>query len=268
MSTEPLRTAGLGRPHRPLAPAEVRSATFTRTPFGRRGFEEYEVVRYLDRLADEIGTRDAAIARLMQENRRLSHALREWHREMIGYDGVDLVAQAQQEIEEQIARTEAYSREREEEAARHYDEIVAEAYEEAERALGDRFASDDHERIVRQRTMIAAVLQSLAALSTQVDATRQAFGFEIEKLDLGEPPDAGPIPVTDPGPDLSEIPSDAPDVPELPELPELPNIPRPVTPVAPVGPARTGESPIVGPETEGAGAPVSEDAGAGTQTLS
>jgi DivIVA domain-containing protein len=189
VSTDQTRIPPAPRSTRPQSPVEVRAATFTRTPIGRRGFDEHEVLRYLARLADEIGTRDSAIGRLMQENSKLRHAMREWQREMMGYDGVDLVAMAQQEIEEQIAQTESYSRQREEEAARLYDEILAEAYEEAEQQLGDLLSADHHDRLVRQQTMVTAVLQSLEALATQVDATRQAFGFEIDRLELFDPPE-------------------------------------------------------------------------------
>ena len=176
--------AAAPRPVRPLSPGELRAATFTRTPLGRRGFDEDEVLRYLDRLGGEIATRDDAIGRLMHENRKLRHALREWHRDMIGYEGVDLVSMAQQQVEEQIAQTDAYSRQREEEATRLYDEIVAEAYEEAERRFGAALSGDLEEQTSRQRTLIVAVLQSLEALATQVDATRQTFNSEIDKLEL------------------------------------------------------------------------------------
>jgi DivIVA domain-containing protein len=166
----------------------VRAAIFTRTPLGRRGFDEDEVLRFLDRLGGEIATRDDAIGRLMHENRKLRHALREWHRDMIGYDGVDLVTLAQQQVEEQVAQTDAYSRQREEEATRLYDEIVTEAYEEAERRLSEVMSDDLHEQAVRQRTLVVALLQSLEALATQVDATRQTFGAEIDRLELLEKP--------------------------------------------------------------------------------
>ena len=178
--------AAAPRPARPLSPGEVRAATFTRTPLGRRGFDEDEVVHYLDRLAGEIATRDDAIGRVMHENRKLRHALREWHRDMIGYDGVDLVTLAQQQVEEQVAQTDAYSRQREEEATRLYDEIMAEAYEEAERRVGEVLSDDLHEQTTRQRTLVVALLQSLEALATQVEATRQTFGAEIDKLELLE----------------------------------------------------------------------------------
>ena len=177
-----------GRPARPQTPGQVRAATFTRTPLGRRGFDEDEVLRYLDRLSGEIATRDEAIGRLMHENRKLRHALREWHRDMIGYEGVDLVSMAQQQVEEQIAQTDAYSRQREEEATRLYDEIVAEAYEEAERRLSEVMSDDLHEQAVRQRTLVVALLQSLEALATQVDATRQTFGAEVDQLAILEQP--------------------------------------------------------------------------------
>ena len=186
MNIDPTRTAPAPEGARPLSPRDLRAATFGRTPLGRRGFDEYEVVRYLDRVAGEIAIRDAAIARLIHDNDKLKHALREWHREMIGYDGVDLVALAQQQVEAQIAQTETYSREREEEAARLYDEIVTEAYEQAERQLRDDRSGDLQARSVRQRTLIVAVLQSLEALATQVDATRQAFGFEMGELEIVE----------------------------------------------------------------------------------
>lgn len=189
LATAPVSVpAAVQRPARPLSPGEVRAATFTRTPLGRRGFDEDEVVRYLDRLAGEIATRDDAIGRLMHENRKLRHALREWHRDMIGYDGVDLVTLAQQQVEEQLAQTDAYSRQREEDAARLYDEIVTEAYEEAERRFGAALSSDLQEQTARQRTLVLALLQSLEALATQVDATRQTFGAEIDKLEVLEKP--------------------------------------------------------------------------------
>jgi len=110
---------------------------------------------------------------------------------MIGYDGVDLVALAQQEIEEQIAQADSYSREREQEAARLYDEIVAEACERAEQEA--RRAAGHEEQLARQRTFIMALLQSLEALATQVDATRQAFTSDVDRLDaLGTRADAAP----------------------------------------------------------------------------
>jgi hypothetical protein len=154
--------------------------------FGRRGLDEYAVAQYLDRVADEIATRDDAINRLTTETRTLKHALREWHRQMVGYDGLDLVALAQQEIEEQIAQTDLYTREREKEAVRHYEQLLAEAHDRAVEQL----RADHHEQAVNQRNLVGAVLQGLEALATQVDATLQAFTTEVDKMGLLDVPDS------------------------------------------------------------------------------
>jgi DivIVA domain-containing protein len=167
-------------PARPLSPDDLRTATFARVTFGRRGLDEYAVAQYLDRVADEIAARDDAVARLTTETRTLKHALREWHRQMVGYDGVDLVALAQQEVEEQIAQTEIYTREREQEAARLYDQLLSEAHDRADEQL----RADHHEQTLNQRNLVGAVLQGLEALATQVDATLQAFTTEVDKMGL------------------------------------------------------------------------------------
>jgi DivIVA domain-containing protein len=185
-TTETTSSPGPHLPTRPLAPDDLRSATFARVAFGRRGLDEYAVAQYLDRVADEIATRDDTINRLTAETRTLKHALREWHRQMVGYDGLDLVALAQQEIEEQIAQTELYTREREKEAVRHYEQLLAEAHDRAD----DQLRADYREQAVNQRNLVGAVLQGLEALATQVDATLQAFTTEVDKLGLLDVPDA------------------------------------------------------------------------------
>ncbi|HEY8547927.1 MAG TPA: DivIVA domain-containing protein [Acidimicrobiales bacterium] len=211
-------TSGMGAYKLPrhLSPDQVRGATFERAPFGRRGFDEQEVLSYLERVADELAARDSEIARLEAENRQLKHALREWHRQLVGYDSAEIIARTQQHIEDQIAQAEQYSREREEEAARRYDEIVAEArrraQEEAERVVqaareagaleasatgaqgrgahangygGDAEAEGQRratEWLRRQQVYVGSLQQALASLAAQVDATRQAFGAEVERL--------------------------------------------------------------------------------------
>ncbi len=183
-TTETTSSLGPHLPPRPLGPDDLRSATFARVAFGRRGLDECAVAQYLDRVADEIAARDDTINRLTTETRTLKHALREWHRQMVGYDGLDLVALAQQEIEEQIAQTEIYTREREKEAVRHYEQLVAEAHDRADEQL----RADHHEQAVHQRNLVGAVLQGLEALATQVDATLQAFSTEVDKMGLLDDP--------------------------------------------------------------------------------
>lgn len=232
MSTD---TAGGLAPYklpRHLSPDQVRGANFERAPFGRRGFEEQEVHDYLGRVAEELAGRDGEIARLAAENRQLKHALREWHRQLVGYDSAEIIARTQQHIEAQIAQAEQYSREREEEAAQRYDEILAEAHlraqDEAERLVleqagrggasaggagagtGASAVDPEAERrrerewFDRQRTYVSALQQALGALAAQVGATQQAFSMEADRIvdGVASPPrpelSAGPAPPTPP----------------------------------------------------------------------
>lgn len=177
-----------------LTPDDVRGTVFERAPLGRRGFEENEVQDFLDQLADELEARDAEIARLTDENRRLKHGVREWHRRQEGFDAADLMARTQQQIDAQIAQAEEYSREREEEATRLYDQIVNEARQQAgtmddsgtngrpdgkavESHLDAQEQPDRH-----QQAYVTGLLQALDALAAHVDATRQAFSLEIGRL--------------------------------------------------------------------------------------
>ena len=202
MSTEPAGGLAAYKLPRHLSPDQVRDAAFERAPFGRRGFDEHEVQGYLERVAEEMASRDVEIARLAGENRQLKHALREWHRQLVGYDSAEIIARTQQHIEAQISQAESFSREREEEAARRYEEILAEArqraQDEAERYVYEQGASSakeaderdrDHERargdrewLARQTAYVGALRQALDSLASQVNATRQAFTFEADKL--------------------------------------------------------------------------------------
>jgi DivIVA domain-containing protein len=191
---------------------QVRAATFERAPFGRRGYDEVEVQAYLHQVAEELGWRDSEIAQLAGENRQLKHALREWHRQLVGYDAAELVARTQQHIEAQIAQAEAYSREREEEATRRYDEIVAEARRralaETQRLVNEATAGagEDEEWLARQQLYAHALLQALDALAAHVHATRQAFTFEISRL--GDIQDVGDVALAVGEPPLIPVPDD------------------------------------------------------------
>lgn len=183
---------------RHLSPSQVRDTTFERAPFGRRGLDEVEVQTYMDRLAEELALRDIEIQRLTNENRQLKHALREWHRQLVGHDAAELISRAQLQVEAQIAQAEAYAREREEEAARRYEAIIAEArqiaYDQAQRPPVDAPApaapvaatpvapAADPAAQARQQAYAAAILQALDSLAAQVDASRQALGYELDQL--------------------------------------------------------------------------------------
>ena len=206
MSTDTSGGVAAYRLPRHLSPEQVRGASFERAAFGRRGFDEHEVEAYLTRVAEELAARDVEVARLDGENRQLKHALREWHRQLVGYDSAEIIARTQQHIEAQIAQAEQYSREREEEATQRYEEILAEARQrardEASRLVhsareggagvdggggrGDPQAEADRRAALdwlgRQQTYVGALQQALGALAAQVNATQQAFGLEVDRL--------------------------------------------------------------------------------------
>jgi DivIVA domain-containing protein len=196
---------------RRLSADQVRSATFGRTPRGRRGLIEEEVSSFLHRVAEEFGGLEDHLAAARAENARLKAALRDWQTQRGGamaqrgggavqrgggegmpVDVVNLISRAQRQIEAQVAETERYCRLREEEARQRYDEIVHEARrhaeEEAERVVRAYRASagsgysPEGERAERTTAWLNALLRSLEALAAHVDATRHAFAVEVEKV--------------------------------------------------------------------------------------
>ena len=64
-----------------LTPDRVRSMQFSRTPIGRRGLAEDEVAAFLQRVADEIATRDAAETSLRAKTTHYKNTLVQWQRE-------------------------------------------------------------------------------------------------------------------------------------------------------------------------------------------
>jgi DivIVA domain-containing protein len=192
---------------RRLSPEQIRTTTFTRSPLGRRGLSEDEVHTFVNRLAEELAARDSEIVRLLDENHRLKQAMRDWQTERIDQPATDaavervnaetavLMARAQQHIDAQLAQTELYCRQREQEAVRRYDEIVRHARSEmrneaeivAQRYRENAGAtySPDQEQLQRQQVYLGALLQSLDALGAHVQATRQAFATEISRVTTG-----------------------------------------------------------------------------------
>lgn len=61
-----------------ISPAQVRGQRFRPAGVFAGGLDPIEVHRYLDRLADEIGSLREDVARTHQENVRIKCALRDW----------------------------------------------------------------------------------------------------------------------------------------------------------------------------------------------
>ena len=207
----PIDPAGERLPPRRLSPDQVRNTTFDRTMLGRRGVSEDEVQAFAHRVADELAAREADNTRLVDENRRLKQAMRDWQaqrlhepvveRQRVDADAAALLARAQQHVDAQLAQAELYCRQREEEAVRRYDDIVRHAREQAAadaervaheyRASAGPSYSSDKERIQRQRVYLGAMLKALDAVGEHLQATRAAFSVEVSNLDdwLEQPDD-------------------------------------------------------------------------------
>jgi DivIVA domain-containing protein len=194
---------GRHRLTRRISADQIRSASFTRTALGRRGFTEDEVIGFLHRIAEEIGGLETELANAHAENARIKTALRDWQTQAGGgasvgtglvlpAEAVNLLSRAQRQIEAQVAETERYCRLREVEAHERYNEVVnrarQHAKEDAERvalayraSVGNRY-SPEGERAERTGVWLDALLRSLDALAAHVDATRRSFAVEVEKL--------------------------------------------------------------------------------------
>jgi DivIVA domain-containing protein len=198
------------RPTRRLTPERVRSMQFARTPVGRRGLNEDEVTRFLQRMADEIAARDAAEASLRANVAHYKSTLTQWHREhseqvnddvtaaapptaaQPTVDAVNLLSRAQQEADAYVAQTQEYCRRLAADAHEHAQEVLSDARARAEAAADDAAASyrqhagdasvAELEELERRLVWARTFLTSLETVETQLRAARQALTYEFDKL--------------------------------------------------------------------------------------
>lgn len=197
------------RPAQRLTPERVRSMQFARTPVGRRGFNEDEVLRFLQRMADEIAARDADEAALRANVAHYKNTLTQWHREhseqvsdevttappsrtQPSVDAVNLLSRAQQEADAYVAQTQEYCRRLAADAHEHAQEVLNDARARAEAAAddaatiyreraGDAYTTD-LEELERRLVWARTFLTSLETVETQLRAARQALTYEFDKL--------------------------------------------------------------------------------------
>lgn len=126
----------------PLSPERVRAWEFSRTPLGRRGYSEDEVRLFLARVAEELAAGDAEKAALRAEVHRLRNYYREHNvdidtsRPDMSESGpslaaINLMSQAQQAADAQVAQAEEYCRRLVAQARDHYEDVLREAAEQA-----------------------------------------------------------------------------------------------------------------------------------------
>ena len=125
---------GPGRPERRLSPADVRNARLPRATMLRPGYNDVEVDRLLDRLADEM-------ARLHGEKAELRDQVHALQEQVAGAaaavpeppsdQAVRILATAQQTADSYVAEAEDFSRQMTADARAQYEEQLRQARENA-----------------------------------------------------------------------------------------------------------------------------------------
>ena len=197
------------RPQQRLTPDRVRSTSFSRTPIGRRGLAEDEVIAFLHRVADDIAARDATEASLRAKVNHYKNTLVQWQREhsearsdeMGGaptgasatVEAVNILSRAQQEADAYVAQTQEYCRQLAADAQDHAEQVLkdatARADAAAEQAVVDLRArtgeshSVELEDLERRLTWARTFLASLENVETQLRTAREALSYEFQRLD-------------------------------------------------------------------------------------
>jgi DivIVA domain-containing protein len=129
MSIEQHGTGGAGGR---LTPADVRTATFSRSTMLHPGYSDAEVDRFLDRVGVELSRLQAENAELQDELVALQQRLAEVEaRPDPGTQAVGILAAAQQTADQYVAEAEAFSRVMTSEAREQYEDQLRQAREKA-----------------------------------------------------------------------------------------------------------------------------------------
>lgn len=192
-----------------LTPDRVRTMQFSRTPIGRRGLAEDEVGAFLQRVADEIATRDAAETSLRAKVTHYKNTLVQWQHEQsetrtedvngrapdstsATVDAVNILSRAQQEADAYVAQTQEYCRRLAAEAHDHAQSVLDDATTRADvaaeeavielRARDGEGHSPELEDLERRLAWARTFLASLETVETQLRTAREALSYEFEKL--------------------------------------------------------------------------------------
>lgn len=182
---------------------QINNARFPMTSLTRRGYQPDEVHRFLEKVADELASRDQREAALQADADKLREALRSWQSQQSDKrmqqtvktptsDAVMLVARAQQQAESYVDQAQNYSRQiigqAREQAAELMRRTQEKAQLEADRAVAeyrdqnlgraDREAEDRIRQLVKARSFLEAV----EVAEEQLRMTRQRLEAEVAKL--------------------------------------------------------------------------------------
>ena len=121
-----------GRPERRLSPVDVRSVQLPRAPMLRPGYNDAEVDRFLERVAEELARLHADKAELRDQVRALQEQVAGAATQEAPSDqAVRILAVAQQTADSYVAEAEDFSRQMTADARAQYEEHVRQARQNA-----------------------------------------------------------------------------------------------------------------------------------------
>jgi cell division initiation protein len=192
----------------PLSPEQVRRANLTRTPLGRRGYDEHDVHALLNRVAAELESAHTEQATLRDENARLKEAMKQWHARQTRSQGaaaangsselavrqsaVQVMSRAQREADKVVADAQNYARLVVEHARNQHDEILREGYQQAQLAAemaARRYRAEagssyraDLEELERHLTWAQTFIAAIDSAENMIRAARLGLTHELRRI--------------------------------------------------------------------------------------
>jgi DivIVA domain-containing protein len=196
---QPSEQGGPIRRRASMTPDRVRNTVFSRASIARRGYDVDEVHLFLQRVAEDIAAGETEKGKLRGEIQRL----RSWYRNR-GHDvdetrqamqahakaqAVQLLSDAQLQVEAYVAQAQAYSRRIAVEARQQAELVLRDAQERADAAAevaakdyrytsGGGYAAE-LEEMERRAAWLRAFCH---AIQVQLHAATDAFTREVDKL--------------------------------------------------------------------------------------
>lgn len=188
----------------PLSPEQIRHQQFSETGFARRGYKAEEVDLFLAKLAREVDQWSTSYAQMWAEVNRL----RNWYREndvdidaaqrrQVSVEAANVLVEAQRQADQVIADAHAQARHVQSDARTHAEAIVAQARQDAEsaahayRARSGSSYMPEREELERWAAWGRSLLAAITAAKAQLEATGEAFAFELAKISPPSEPVSG-----------------------------------------------------------------------------
>lgn len=197
---QPSEQGGPSRRRAPLTPDRVRTTVFSRSSIARRGYDTDEVHLFLQRVAEDIAASEREKGKLRAEIERL----RSWYKSR-GHDvdgtqrattqayakaqAVQMLSDAQLQVEAYVAQAQAYSRRIAVEARQQAELVLRDAQERADAA--SETAAKDYRyhsgggyaaELEEMERRVAWLRAFCHAIQIQLHAATDAFSREVDKL--------------------------------------------------------------------------------------